>query len=194
MIRAGRRPGRRDALFNAAQPEVVFPMGAGRQRRVAGQSGFGTAGAAQTFCARNRWTGSAPEFNFHSAQSRAMLLAGVFRRGQERCRTRKGSAEAGSTGAIGEGEMAKRIYVGNLPYTSTEDDIRRLFEEHGTVNSVDVLIDRDTGRSRGFGFVEMSDEDARRAIEALNGAELEGRALRIDEARPRRDRADQGSW
>jgi RNA recognition motif-containing protein len=84
--------------------------------------------------------------------------------------------------------MAKRIYVGNLPYGSTEQDLRELFEKHGTVNSVDVLVDRDTGRSRGFGFVEMEDADADKAIQALNGYKLDGRPLRINEARERTDR------
>ena len=65
--------------------------------------------------------------------------------------------------------MSKRIYVGNLPYSTTNDELRTLFEPHGQVLSADVLIDRETGRSRGFGFIEMSDADAQKAIAALNG-------------------------
>lgn len=78
------------------------------------------------------------------------------------------------------------IYVGNLPYTTTSDELEALFSEHGQVDSAAVIMDRDTGRSRGFGFVEMPDEAARKAIEALNGAEINGRRLNVNEARPRR--------
>ncbi len=81
--------------------------------------------------------------------------------------------------------MAKRLYVGNLPYTSTEDELRELFSRHGTVESVNLIIDRDTGRSRGFAFVEMDPSGADAAISALNGQDLGGRSLRIDEARER---------
>lgn len=77
--------------------------------------------------------------------------------------------------------MAK-IYVGNLPFTATEDQIRALFAEHGTVESISLPSDRETGRPRGFGFVEMNKSDAARAIQAVNGKELEGRALRVNEA------------
>lgn len=77
--------------------------------------------------------------------------------------------------------MAK-IYVGNLPFTATEDQVRALFAAHGTVESVALPVDRDTGRPRGFGFVEMSQSDASRAIQAVNGQSLDGRALRVNEA------------
>jgi RNA recognition motif-containing protein len=77
--------------------------------------------------------------------------------------------------------MAK-IYVGNLPFTATEDQVRALFAAHGTVESVALPNDRETGRPRGFGFVEMSQADASRAIQAVNGQELGGRALRVNEA------------
>jgi cold-inducible RNA-binding protein len=77
--------------------------------------------------------------------------------------------------------MAK-IYVGNLPFTATEDDVRALFAAHGTVESVALPNDRETGRPRGFGFVEMSQADAARAIQAVNGQDLGGRALRVNEA------------
>jgi len=79
------------------------------------------------------------------------------------------------------------IYVGNLPFTTTNADLEELFSQHGTVESASVIIDRDTGRSRGFGFVEMtSDEEAREAIEKLSGADMGGRPLTVNEARPRR--------
>ena len=77
--------------------------------------------------------------------------------------------------------MAK-IYVGNLPFTATEDQVRALFAAHGTVESVALPVDRDTGRPRGFGFVEMSQADAARAIQAVNGQNLGGRPLRVNEA------------
>lgn len=85
------------------------------------------------------------------------------------------------------------IYVGNLSYSSMEDAIRALFEAHGEVASVRIITDRDTGRPRGFGFVEMSnDEEARAAISALDGQELDGRNLKVNEARPREDRGRGG--
>ena len=77
--------------------------------------------------------------------------------------------------------MAK-IYVGNLPFTATDAEIRTLFSEHGTVESVSLPTDRETGRPRGFGFVEMNRADASRAIQNLNGKDLGGRALRVNEA------------
>jgi len=77
--------------------------------------------------------------------------------------------------------MAK-IYVGNLPFSATEAEVRTLFSEHGTVESVSLPTDRETGRPRGFGFVEMSQADAARAIQSLNGKELGGRPLRVNEA------------
>ena len=85
------------------------------------------------------------------------------------------------------------IYVGNLSYSSTEDAIRPLFEAHGEVTSVRLVTDRDTGRPRGFGFVEMAnDEEARAAMSALDGQELDGRNLKVNEARPREDRGGGG--
>ncbi len=79
----------------------------------------------------------------------------------------------------------KSIYVGNLPFTTTEDELRNLFGQYGTVHSVKLISDRDTGRPRGFGFVEMQDTEASSAIEATNGMTLEGRSLRVNEARAR---------
>jgi RNA recognition motif-containing protein len=80
----------------------------------------------------------------------------------------------------------KKIYVGNLPFSSTEDDVRQLFEQHGEVHSVALINDRETGRPRGFGFVEMDDNGANAAISALDGQEFDGRALRVNEAQDRR--------
>lgn len=79
-------------------------------------------------------------------------------------------------------EIMAKIYVGNLPFSATDTEIRALFGQHGTVESVSLPTDRETGRPRGFGFVEMSQADASRAIQALNGHQLGGRALRVNEA------------
>jgi RNA recognition motif-containing protein len=81
----------------------------------------------------------------------------------------------------------KKIYVGNLPFSATEDQLRGLFADHGTVESANVVTDRETGRSRGFGFVEMAAADAETAISALNGTTLGDRSLNVNEARPRRN-------
>jgi RNA recognition motif-containing protein len=80
--------------------------------------------------------------------------------------------------------MAK-IFVGNLPFTATDAEIRTLFAAHGTVESVTLPVDRDTGRPRGFGFVEMNSSDAARAIQSLNGTDMGGRPLKVDEAQER---------
>ena len=85
--------------------------------------------------------------------------------------------------------MAKKLYVGNLPYSATNDSLRDAFAQAGTVVSANVLMDKMTGRSRGFGFVEMEDADADKAIEALNGKELDGRKIVVNEARPMAERA-----
>lgn len=87
----------------------------------------------------------------------------------------------------------KKIFVGNLDFGATEDSIRALFEAYGTVDSVSVITDRDTGRSRGFAFVEMADSgEADRAINGLNGTNLGGRALNVNEARPKAEGAGRG--
>lgn len=86
--------------------------------------------------------------------------------------------------------MAKRIYVGNLSYEATEDQVRDLFAEFGKVESVVMINDRETGRFRGFSFVEMANADADLAIEALDGRDVDGRALKVNEAKPREDRGD----
>lgn len=83
--------------------------------------------------------------------------------------------------------MSKNLYVGNLPYSATADDLREAFSKYGTVTSASVASDRETGRSRGFGFVEMAD-GADEAIANLNGASLGGRSLTVNEARPREER------
>jgi cold-inducible RNA-binding protein len=83
----------------------------------------------------------------------------------------------------------KKIYVGNLSFQMSDQDLMALFTEYGQVNSAAVILDRETGRSRGFGFVEMeSDDAARNAIESLNGRDIEGRTLNVNEARPREPR------
>ena len=81
----------------------------------------------------------------------------------------------------------KKIYVGNLPFSATEDEVRGLFAAHGEVESVSLITDRETGRPRGFGFVEMAPADADAAIAALDGKEMDGRNLRVNEAQPRRE-------
>jgi RNA recognition motif-containing protein len=89
--------------------------------------------------------------------------------------------------------MAKNIYVGNLAWETTADDLLALFQEHGAVTRAQVITDRDTGRSRGFGFVEMdNDAEAQKAIDALNGFDYKGRALTVNEARPREERSGGG--
>ncbi len=80
--------------------------------------------------------------------------------------------------------MGKKLYVGNLSYSVGDSDLEQLFAAHGTVSSAQVIMDRDTGRSKGFGFVEMSsDQEAQAAITALNGKDMDGRALKVNEAR-----------
>jgi cold-inducible RNA-binding protein len=82
--------------------------------------------------------------------------------------------------------MGKKLYVGNLPYSVADSDLQQLFGAHGTVQSAQVIMDRDTGRSKGFGFVEMStDQEAQAAIAELNGKQIDGRALTVNEARPK---------
>ncbi len=85
--------------------------------------------------------------------------------------------------------MSQSIYVGNLPYSTQEGDLREVFEAHGNVENVKIIRDRETGRSRGFGFVEMAnDEEAQAAITALNGSDLGGRTLKVSFSKPRNDR------
>lgn len=87
--------------------------------------------------------------------------------------------------------MPKKIYVGNLPFSASEDQVRDLFSAHGDVTSVAIITDRETGRPRGFGFIEM-ESGAEAAIETLNGTEMDGRSLNVNEAKPREDRGGGG--
>ncbi len=88
--------------------------------------------------------------------------------------------------------LSKKVYVGNISFQATEADVRDLFAEHGTVESISWITDRDTGRFRGFCFVEMEDSGANAAIAALDGHDFQGRNLRVNEARPREDRGGGG--
>jgi RNA recognition motif-containing protein len=89
--------------------------------------------------------------------------------------------------------VGKKLYVGNLPYDTSDSALQEMFEEYGSVQSAQVIMDRETGRSKGFGFVEMgSDEEAKSAINGMNGKEIGGRALTVNEARPREDRGGGG--
>lgn len=88
----------------------------------------------------------------------------------------------------------KSIYVGNLPFSATEDELRDLFEPFGSVSSVKLISDRETGRPRGFGFVEMDDSGALKAIQELNGKDMGGRTLRINEAQERAPRPQHARW
>ncbi len=91
--------------------------------------------------------------------------------------------------------MAKRLYVGGLPYESTSDSLKAAFEQAGPVESVSIITDKMTGRSKGFGFVEMTnDEDAQKAIEMWDGKDFEGRNLTVNEARPMADRSEGGGF
>jgi RNA recognition motif-containing protein len=86
-----------------------------------------------------------------------------------------------------------KLYVGNLPFSVTDDGVRALFAPHGAVEKVSLITDRDTGRPRGFGFVEMSSADAARAMQALNGTDYQGRALKVNEAQDR-ERSNGGGY
>lgn len=96
--------------------------------------------------------------------------------------------------------MSKRLFVGNLPFSTTDEEIRDLFSQHGTVHSVNLISDRETGRPRGFGFVEMEEGDAESAIQALDGTTFGGRDLKVNVAQPRTERTgrsrdgDLGGW
>jgi cold-inducible RNA-binding protein len=85
-----------------------------------------------------------------------------------------------------------KIYVGNLSFQTSEQQLSAAFEGHGPVQSANLVMDRETGRPRGFGFVEMADDDARKAIDAMNGMELDGRQLTVNEAKPRENRGGGG--
>jgi cold-inducible RNA-binding protein len=89
--------------------------------------------------------------------------------------------------------MGKKLYVGNLTYGVTDSGLSQMFEPHGTVQSAQVIMDRETGQSKGFGFVEMgNDQEAQAAMTALNGTQSEGRSLKVNEAKPREERSGSG--
>lgn len=91
--------------------------------------------------------------------------------------------------------MGKKLYVGNLPFSCTDENLQQLFADLGTVESAKIIVNRDSGRSKGFGFVEMSsDEEATKAIESLNGKDYEGRPLTVSEARPQTPREGGGGF
>lgn len=91
--------------------------------------------------------------------------------------------------------MGKKIYVGNLPYTASNEDLSNVFADFGNVESAKIITDRDTGRSKGFGFVEMSsDDEAEQAIEALNGKDFQGRNITVNEAKPQAPRESRGGF
>ena len=103
-----------------------------------------------------------------------------------------GAARSGDRADEGM-DMGKRLYVGNIPFSASEDELREAFAAHGEVTAVDVIMDRETGRSRGFGFVEFNDaEQGKAAIEGMNLQKLDDRALTVNEARPRADRGGRG--
>ncbi len=85
-----------------------------------------------------------------------------------------------------------KLYIGNLPFTATDESVRSLFSQHGVVEKVALISDRDTGRPRGFGFVEMSNADAARALQALNGTDMDGRSLKVSEAQERDNSGGRG--
>jgi len=88
--------------------------------------------------------------------------------------------------------LTKKVFVGNLSFDATENEVREMFAQHGNIESLAWITDRDTGRFRGFCFIEMADADANKAIAALDGQEVSGRSLRVNEARPREDRGGRG--
>ena len=88
--------------------------------------------------------------------------------------------------------MTKKLYVGNLSYAATETQVREMFEEHGSIQSLAWISDRDTGRFRGFAFIEMEDSSANAAMKALNGQMVDGREMRVNEARPQTDNRSSG--
>lgn len=91
--------------------------------------------------------------------------------------------------------MAKKLYVGGLSYTTSSDTLKELFSQAGTVESINIIIDKTTGQSKGFGFVEMSsNNEAQKAIEMFSGQEIDGRAVTVNEARPQEDRPRQGGF
>jgi RNA recognition motif-containing protein len=110
------------------------------------------------------------------------------------CLSRRENETAGASMPKRKDSMGKKLYVGNLSYNVTGSELEQLFQPHGTVQSAEIIADRETGRSKGFGFVEMgSDDEAKAAIGALNGQDVGGRALTVNEAKPREERPRSGS-
>jgi cold-inducible RNA-binding protein len=104
-----------------------------------------------------------------------------------------GTVSEGAVGLIDRIIMSTKLYVGNLSFDVTENDLRNMISEHGPVNEINVVMDKMTGRARGFAFVTMNTEEgAKAAIQALNGKEWKGRALTVNEARPREERSGRG--
>ena len=97
------------------------------------------------------------------------------------------------TAPLHEYSVVTKLFVGNLPFTATDETVRALFSQHGTVEKVSLITDRETGRPRGFGFVEMSNDDASQAMQALNGADFDGRSLKVNEAQDRERTGGSGS-
>ncbi len=115
----------------------------------------------------------------------------MFRKAHSTCQVR--GTELALPTAQCRGRRVKNIFVGNLSFNTNEDELRQIFEGYGQVDRVSILTDRDTGRSRGFGFVEMaSDEDGEKAIAALNGSQIGGRTINVNEARPKAERGGGG--
>ncbi len=98
---------------------------------------------------------------------------------------RRQDVPAASTTPFHEYSVVTKLFVGNLPFTATDETVSALFSQHGTVEKVSLITDRETGRPRGFGFVEMANDDASRAMQALNGADFDGRSLKVNEAQER---------
>lgn len=114
--------------------------------------------------------------------------------GRRPCYGAKGSTSS-SPKSLGEISLGKKLYVGNLGYGVTSNDLEQLFSAHGTVKSAQVITDRDSGRSKGFAFVEMgTDQEALAAIAALNGKDVEGRSMKVNEARPQEPRSGGGGF
>jgi RNA recognition motif-containing protein len=127
--------------------------------------------------------------------SRAVSIATGLPRPDSPVRSPSPAASPRSGGRGEECDLSKKLYVGNLSFSSTEGEIRTAFESHGGVDSVNVITDRETGRSRGFAFVEMEDASAAEAaMRALDGSDLGGRTLKVNEAKERQPRGGGGGY
>lgn len=134
--------------------------------------------SAHASCALTRFLARSPHQSLHDPSSLLKVSA-------------DGAEDLVIVYTLASGEPSMNIFVGNLAFTTTEQDLRQLFEPYGTVDTIRIMTDRDTGRARGFGFVEMPDNRAAEsAIDALNGTSLAGRVLTVNEARPREPRRE----